>query len=174
MNVALRVYEQLTDAGEDKVRARAIADGFEQMEERYAPLRDTATQGHLRETELRLQKEIREVELKLGNEIREVELKLTKEIETVRLELTKEIETVRLELTKEIESVRLEVAEVRREVKEVELKLTKEIETVRRDIKQLDVKIADSKAELVRWVVAVGVLQFALISGLLLKLTHAL
>ena len=127
MNVALRVYEQLTDAGEDKVRARAIADGFEQLEERYAPLKDTATQGHLRETELRLQKEIREVELKLGNEIREVELKLTKEIEGVRLE-----------------------------------------------IKQLDVKIADSKADLVRWVVAVGMLQFALISGLLLKLTHTL
>ena len=123
MNVALRVYEQLTDAGEDKVRARVIADGFEQMEERYGPLRDTATQGQLRETELRLQKEI--------------------------------------------ESVRLEI-------REVELKLTKEIESVRRDIKQLDVKIADSKAELVRWVVAVGVLQFALISGLLLKLTHAL
>ncbi len=170
MNVALRVYEQLTDAGEDKVRARVIADGFEQMEERYAPLRDTATQGQLRETELRLQKEIREVELKLGNEIREVELKLTKEIEDVRLEVAevrREIKEVELKLTKEIESVRLEI-------REVELKLTKEIESVRRDIKQLDVKITDSKAELVRWVVAVGMLEFALISGLLLKLTHAL
>jgi hypothetical protein len=145
MNVALRVYEQLTDAGEDKVRARAIADGFEQLQEHYAPLKDTATQGHLRETELRLQKEIREVELKLQ---------------------------------KEIEGVRLEVAEVRREIKEVELKLGNEIREVElkltKEIKQLDVKIADSKAELVRWVVAVAMLQFALISGLLLKLTHAI
>ena len=144
MNVALRVYEQLTEAGEDKLRAKVIADGFQQLEEHYAPLRDTATQGHLRETELRLQKEIREAELKLHKEIREVELRLTKEIESVRLE-----------------------------IRAVDGALRKEIEGVRLEIKQLDVRIADSKAELVRWVVAVGMLQFALISGLLLKLTHA-
>ena len=76
MNVALSVYEQLTEAGEDKVRARVIADGFEQIEERYAPVRDTATQDQLRETELRLRKEIREVELEL-----------TKEIELVRRDI---------------------------------------------------------------------------------------
>ena len=69
MSVALRVFEQLTDAGEDKERARVIADGFEQLEERYAPMRDAATQGQLRETELRLQKDIREVELTLSKEI---------------------------------------------------------------------------------------------------------
>ena len=150
MNVALRVYEQLTDAGEDKVRARAIADGFEQLEERYAPLRDTATQGHLRETELRLQKEIegvrleiREVELKLGNEIRAVELKLTKEIEDVRLEMT----------------------EVRREIREVELKLGNEIRAV-------EVKVAEVRADLIRWVVAAGFLQSSLIIAVLLKVSH--
>ena len=125
MSVALRVYEQLTDAGEDKVRARAIADGFEQMEERYAPLRDTATQGQLRETELRLQKEIKEVELKLGNEIREVELKLTKEIEGVRL-----------------------------------------------DVKALEPHGEKNRADLVRWVVAVGMLQTTLVIGVLMKIAH--
>ncbi|WP_139556680.1 DUF1640 domain-containing protein [Methylotetracoccus oryzae] len=127
MSVALRVYEQLTDAGEDKVRARAIADGFEQMEERYAPLRDTATQGQLRETELRLQKEIKEVELKLGNEIREVELKLTKEIEGVRL-----------------------------------------------DVKALEARGEKNRADLVRWVVAVGMLQTTLVIGVLMKIAHLL
>ena len=145
MSVALWVYEQLTDAGEDKVRARAIADGFEQMEERYAPLRDTATQGQLRETELRLQKEIKEVELKLGNEIREVELKLTKEIEGVRLE-----------------------------IREVELKLAKEIDGVRLDIKALEAQGEKNRADLVRWVVAVGMLQTTLVLGVLMKIAHLL
>ena len=143
MNVALRVYEQLTDAGEDKHRARVIADGFEQMEERYAPLRDTATQGHLRETELRLQKEIREIEGKLQKEIREVELKLTKEIESVRLE-----------------------------IREVEMKLTREIEGVRLDVKSLETQGQKNRADLVRWVVAVGMLQTTLVIGVLMKIAH--
>jgi SMC interacting uncharacterized protein involved in chromosome segregation len=154
MNVALRVYEQLTDAGEDKVRARAIADGFEQLEERYAPLKDTATQGHLRETELRLLKEIREVELKLGNEIREVELKLGNEIREVELKLTKEIEGVRLE------------------IREVELKLSREIEGVRLDVKSLEAQGEKNRADLVRWVVAVGTLQTTLVLGVLMKIAH--
>jgi hypothetical protein len=43
-------------------------------------------------------------------------------------------------------------------IRETELKFAKEI--------------AESKAELIRWVVGVGVLQMTLIVGLLLKLTH--
>jgi len=48
----------------------------------------------------------------------------------------------------------------------------------KRDIKELGLKvakdIAESKAELVRWVVGVGVLQMTLIVGLMLKLTHSI
>jgi hypothetical protein len=43
-------------------------------------------------------------------------------------------------------------------------------------IEKLDAKIvastAELKSELIHWVVSVGILQFALISGLLLKLVH--
>ena len=35
MSVALRIDEQLTEAGDDRMRAQVIADGFEQFEERY-------------------------------------------------------------------------------------------------------------------------------------------
>jgi len=87
MSVALRLYEQLTDAGEDKQRAKVIADAIEQIEERMPDGRDLATQGHVRESELRLQKEIKEVEGRLQKEIKEVELGLRKEIEGVRLEI---------------------------------------------------------------------------------------
>lgn len=161
MSVALRLYEQLTEAGEDKTRARVIADAFEQLEERYPHLKELATQGHVRESELRLLREIRETEGRLRLEI-----------EGVRLEM-KEVEG-RLRL--EIEGVRLEIKEVegklQREIREVESRLQHEIGHVRLEIKAVDVKIAETKAELVRWVVAVGVLQTSLITGVLLKVAH--
>ena len=37
---------------------------------------------------------------------------------------------------------------------------------------QLEAKIADSRAELIKWFVGVGILQSSLISALLLKLMH--
>ncbi|MGZ8247419.1 MAG: DUF1640 domain-containing protein, partial [Methylomagnum sp.] len=61
-------------------------------------------------------------------------------------------------LRKEIEGVRLEI-------KEVELRLQKEIRTV-------EVKIAETRADLIRWVVGVGLLQSTLIIGVLLKVAH--
>lgn len=80
MGVALKLYEQLTDAGEDKERARLIAEAFEVLETRYPEFKDMATQGHVRESELRLQKEIKEVDGRLQKEIKEVEVRLTQAI----------------------------------------------------------------------------------------------
>jgi len=105
---ALHLYEQLTEAPDERTKARIIAEAFGQLEERYPNLKDLATQGQVRESELRLQKEIRESELRLQKEIKEVEGKLRKEIESVRLE---------------VEGVRLEIEGVRLEVKGVEVKI---------------------------------------------------
>ena len=91
MSAALRLYEQLTEAKDDKTRARLIAEAFDELEDRFPQLADLATQGHVRESELRLQKEIKEVEGRLRKEITEVEGRLRKEIEQVRLE-TKALE----------------------------------------------------------------------------------
>jgi hypothetical protein len=54
----------------------------------------------------------------------------------------------------------------------------KELETSnKRDIKELELKleakIAETKAELIRWVVAVGVLQTTIVTGLILKLSNS-
>ena len=87
MSVALRLYEQLTEAPDEKTRARVIADAFEQLEGRSPPLTGVATQAQVRETELCLQKEIEQVRL----ELKAVELRLQKEIESIRLEI-KEVE----------------------------------------------------------------------------------
>lgn len=67
---------------------------------------------------------------------------------------------------------------IQREIKESENRLEArikeldfKIETLRAETKR---DIAEAKSELVRWVVGVGILQFALIAALLLKLAHEL
>ena len=96
MSAALRLYEQLTEAKDDKTRARLIAEAFDELEDRFPQLADLATQGHVRESELRLQKEIEVVR-------KEIEV-VRKEIEVVR----KEIKEAEGRLGKEIEQIRLE------------------------------------------------------------------
>jgi ribosomal protein S12 methylthiotransferase accessory factor YcaO len=83
MTSSVALYEALTSATDDRARARVIAEAFERLEERYPYLPDLATRAHLRETELRLQKEIEQVRA----ELRETELRLQKEIEGVRREI---------------------------------------------------------------------------------------
>lgn len=100
---ALHLYEQLTEATDEKAKAKIIAEAFGQLEEQYPNLTDVATQAQLRETELRLQREI--------------------------------------------EGVRLE-------------------------IKGVEVKVAETRADLIRWVVGVGLLQTTLLTGVLLKIAH--
>ncbi len=51
----------------------------------------------------------------------------------------------------------------RSDLRELELKMENHF-------KELDVKIAETKSELIRWVVGAGFLQTALIAALLLKL----
>jgi hypothetical protein len=156
MSVALRLYEQLTEAGEDKTRAKLIAEAFEHLEDRYPQLKDVATQGQVRETELRLQKDIESVRL----EIKEVEGKLQRQIESVRLEikevegkLQREIESVRLEI-KEVEGkLQREIESVRLEIKEVEAKLRLEIEKTRLEIKQVEVRLTRAIHRQTLWTV---------------------
>jgi hypothetical protein len=136
---ALHIYEQLTDAPDDKTRARIIAEAIGQLEDRYPQLKEVATQPQLRETELRLQKDIQLTRL----EIKEVEANLQKEIQQMRLE-----------------------------IKEVEARLSKEIHLLDLKIAENTSKIAETKAELVRWVVGVGLLQTTLLTGVLLRVAH--
>ncbi len=108
MSVALRLYEQLTEAGEDKTRAKLIAEAFEHLEDRYPQLKDVATQGHVRETELRLQKEIKEVEARLQKDIAGVDLR---------------VREVEARLQRELKEIDLKIKDVDLKIKDVELKL---------------------------------------------------
>lgn len=76
---ALHLYEQLTEATDERTKAKIIAEAFGQLEERYPHLKDAATQGQLRETELRLLKEIESVRRDVEGvrlEIKGVEVKI--------------------------------------------------------------------------------------------------
>jgi len=101
----VQLYEALATAPDDRARARVIAEAFERLEERYPQLPDLVTQGHLRESELRLQKEIVQVRADLT----ETELRLQKEIVQVRADLSVQIEQLRGEVKTEIEQLRGEV-----------------------------------------------------------------
>ena len=105
MSAALKLYEQLTEAPDDKTRARLIAEAFDALESRYPQLADVATQGDVRESELRLQKEIKEVQ----KEIKEVEGRLRVEIREVEGRL------------------QVEIGQVRKEIKQVEVNLMRAI-----------------------------------------------
>ena len=70
------------------------------------------------------------------------------EVEAHENSLRRDIEGVRVELKRDIEMLRLEV---------------------KRDIAETNVRIAEAKAELTRWVIGAGLLQTTVIVGVLMK-----
>jgi chromosome segregation ATPase len=170
MTSSVALYEALTSAPDDRTRARLIAEAFERLEERYPHLPELATQGHIRESELRLQKEIEQVRA----ELRETELRLQKEIEQVRADLRSEIEQMRADLRSEIEQMR---ADLRSEIEQMRADLRSEIEQVRaglretelrlkKDIEQVRAEIARSKVDMLKWIVPLMIGQVVVIAAL--------
>jgi hypothetical protein len=100
MNSAVELYEALASAPDDKTRARLIAEAFERLEERSPHLPDLATQGHVRESELRLQRDIERVRAGLMTEIERLRADLKTDIERVRAELKTDIAQVKADLLK--------------------------------------------------------------------------
>ncbi len=145
MTSSVALYEALTTAPDERTRARLIAEAIERLEERYPHLPDLVTQGHLRETELRLQKEIEQVRADLQANIEQVRADLQANIEQVRADLQARIEQVRAELKTDIEQVRADL-------RQTELRLQKEI--------------AHIKLDLLKWLVPLMFAQVAAIAAL--------
>ncbi|MBK5939383.1 hypothetical protein [Halochromatium roseum] len=76
MSAAFDLYTKLKHSSSDEERAEVIAQAFDALEARFPQLNDLATQGHVREAELRLQKEIKEVEARLQKDIKALELQI--------------------------------------------------------------------------------------------------
>jgi SMC interacting uncharacterized protein involved in chromosome segregation len=155
MSVALKLYEQLSDAADDQARFQLIAHAIGQLEETWPRASEVATAHDVRAAELRLQKEIesvrkeievargenKDMELRLQKEIKQVELNLRKEIEALRGELSKEIEVLRGELSKEVEAIR-------GENKDMELRLQKEIKQVELQVQEVRVEVQQARVEI--------------------------
>jgi hypothetical protein len=81
-----------------------------------------------------------------------------------------------------IEQVRAESqasdASIRQEIKELDYKIEQLRGELKRDIKEaelrMEARLAETKSELIRWVVSVGLLQSALVVGVLMKVAHLL
>jgi chromosome segregation ATPase len=129
MSAALELYAQLTEAPDEKTRARLIADAFDALEARFPHISDLATQGHVRESELRLQKEIKEVEARLQEQIKGVEL---------------QIREVEARLQEQIKGVELQIREVEARMTEMEGRL-------RTELKQVEVNLHQAMAAQTRW-----------------------
>jgi len=65
MSAALRLYEQLTEATDDKTRARLIAEAFEELEARFDQHAIPTPRGNLFESALRLREEIKSMQARL-------------------------------------------------------------------------------------------------------------
>ena len=138
---SVALYEALTTAPDDRTRARVIAEAFERLEERYPHLPELATQAHVRESELRLQKEIEQVRA----EIEQVRAELKAYIEQVRADLKTDIEQVRAELKLDIEQVRAQVEQVHADLK---------------------LEIARSRNDLLKWLFPMLLAQVGVIAAL--------
>ena len=129
MGLALKLYEQLSETTDERVRLRLIADAIGELEDTWPRPGEVARAGDVRESELRLQKEIEVVR---------------KEIEVVR----KEVEVVRKEV-KEVElRLQHEIGEVRKELKELELRLQKEIKQIELQVQHVRVELKTTEANL--------------------------
>ena len=109
MSSIVELYEALSTAPDERTRARVIAEAFERLEDRYPHLPELATQGHVRESELRLQKEITQMQANLKLEIEQVRA----DVRITEQRLQKEIEQLRAELKRDIERVRGDIARVK-------------------------------------------------------------
>jgi len=167
MGSVVALYEALASAQDERARARVIAEAFEQIDARYPHLPDLVTQHHLRESELRLQKEIEQVRADLTLEIEKVRTDLTQEIEKVRADLTLEIEQVRAELRETELRLQKEIAQVRtdltQEIEKVRTDLTLQIEQLRGEVKT---EIEHSRNSLLLWLIPLMFAQVGAIAAL--------
>ncbi|WP_373508137.1 DUF1640 domain-containing protein [Thiocapsa sp.] len=106
MSSVVELYEALASAPDERARARVIAEAFERLEERYPHLPELVTQGHLRESELRLTREIEQLRADLTIRIEQLRGEIKTEIEQLRGEVKTEIQQLRGEMTTAIERSR--------------------------------------------------------------------
>jgi Flp pilus assembly secretin CpaC len=93
--------------------------------------------------------EIIDKQMATKSEVEIHENTLRRDIETLRLETKRDIEMLRLETKRDIEALRLDM---------------------KREIAETNTRIAETKAELTRWIIGAGLLQTTVIVAVLMKI----
>ena len=151
MSAALELYAQLTEAPDEKTRARLIADAFDALEARFPHIGDLATQGHVRESELRLQKEIKEVEARLQEQMREIDARLQEQIKGVELQI-REVDARLQERMREIDArLQEQIKGVELRIREVDARMSEMEGRLRTELKQVEVSLHQAMAAQTRW-----------------------
>ena len=83
----IELYDRIREAPDENVRARIIAEAFEQVERRYPAMTDLATNAALRESELRLLKEIEQLRGEVKRDIEQLRGEFRVQIEQLRSEI---------------------------------------------------------------------------------------
>ncbi len=147
MGVALRLMEQLNETTDDSERTRLIIHAFETLEERYPQLSDVATQSHIRESELRLQKEIRQIDAKIVT----IESNLRTEIKQIDAKIV----TIESNLRTEIKQLDAKIVTIESnlltEIKQIDAKITLVEANLRTEMKQIEVNLQQAIAAQTRW-----------------------
>ena len=107
-SVSLKLYQGLTEAGEDREKAKIFANAFEELESRYPEVKDLATGALLTEKSLLLQKEIKEIESSLQKDIKGLEF----EIKEIDSNLRKDMKEMESNLQKDIKGLEFEIKEI--------------------------------------------------------------
>lgn len=92
--------------------------------------------------------EIIDRQMATKSEVETHENTLRRDIETLRLETKRDIEMLRLDTKRDIEALRLDM---------------------KREIAETNTRIAETKAELTRWIIGAGLLQTTVIVAVLMK-----
>jgi len=162
--LSLKILEALMQKDlTDEDRAKIIAEGFAEFENRYPNLQNVSTKTDLSETELRLIREIQDIKLdikgldnKTSKEIKELDNKLSKEIKELDNKLSKEMKELDNKLSKEMKELDLRISDVKfelsKEIKELDNKLSKEIQ--------------ESKNSTIKWVAGLMFAQVVTFGGL--------
>ena len=147
------LYDRIREAPDENVRARIIAEAFEQVERRYPAMTDLVTTAALRASELRLLKEIEQLRGEVKRDIEQLRGDVKRDIEQLRGEVKTEIEQLRGDVKTEIEQLR---GEVKREIEQLRGESRVQIEQLRTDIYR-------SRFSVVKWTAGLLLAQLALI-----------
>ena len=175
MSSSIAFYEQLLAAGDDRERARIIAEGFERLEDRYPELRDLATSTELGETRHVLQGQIRDTGSRLENHINDVETRLESRINDVETRLEGRINDVETRLGGRINDVETELGG---RINGVETRLGKlevEIGKLRSEVMAaMEAGFMRQQGTLLRWMSGLFLGQLAMVLAVVIALVQLL